>query len=215
VIHCSSIPPRRALGHARTRPGAKFLILRRSIIFLFFYSLVSCKPDGVEPDFQREGWRDTIGWVTGVASNRFIHYSVRGKYYKARFYRSIYGDASEDEKYKLSFNTKDPSEIEICYSCPVFLAEEHVISTVGSLKKIRNARWPFDKEYTALFRYTIQGVEFEREQILPDDFELLYPDLQEGRIYEVVVWTKQVQRAILQADKQINRDAVNGVNSGL
>jgi len=73
-------------------------------------------------------------------------------------------------------------------------------------------RWPFDKEYSALFSYAMQGVEYKREQTLPVDFEIRYPDLKEGKNFEVLVWTMQVQRAILQPDKHILREQGIAVN---
>lgn len=146
------------------------------------------------PSTDSSSWHSVIGYTSGGNRNCKINYTIAEVNYSTRFYRPPYG-RTELEFYLLKYNPEDPGQVDIVYACPVFLTQEKTAITkgrideifkifVGSVKSIR-------------YSYTVDGVTYQREQELPLDFEIKYPDLKTGKTCNVSYLTNNPKRAIL------------------
>ena len=148
-------------------------------------------------------WITTYGSVTGISKNLFIEYEVNGRFYKQRFYKGYYGMVSDGEKYELKYNPINASEIEICYSCPIFLPNENTKKMTG---KITHVKWigGGDYKYIIQYCYTVSGKHIVKSQGLPINYKELYPKLAKGQSYYIDVWVDNVYRAVLYLDQPVN-----------
>jgi hypothetical protein len=168
----------------------------KKFIFIFLIALNSCENE-VKVDLSR--CKETYGYVEGVTGNKDIHYNVGNQFYRTRFNRSHYGEI-EKEMYLLKYDTLNPNKVEICYTKPIFLADEKTDLCSGEILKIYNYKWPFGKAYAVRYTYSLAGVLFEREQDIPIDFAK-YPKLKEGKKILVEYWIDNPQRAILRYEE--------------
>lgn len=163
---------------------------------LIFFFLNSCSDDEVK---LHSGYKETYGSVEGVTGNKDIHYKVGAQFYTTRFNRSHYGEI-QNELYLLKYDTLNPKKVEICYTKPVFLANEKTDFCPGNVLKIYNYKWPFGKAYAVRYAYTLAGVSFEREQDIPIDYAK-FKQLREGNTVSVEYWMANPQRAILRYEE--------------
>ena len=154
--------------------------------------LNSCSNDEI---ILLSGYKETYGSVEGVTRNKEIHYKVGEQYYTTQFNHSYYGEI-QNELYLLKYDTLNPKKVEICYTKPVFLANEKTDFCQGSVLKIFNYKWPFGKAFAVRYEYNHNGILFEREQDLPNDFKK-YTTLKVGNKILVEYWIDNPQRAIL------------------
>lgn len=169
-----------------------------ALVALTLNLFLSC--NGSKTVVANENWITTWGTLSGVTHNRKIRYEVNGQYYSQRFYKSYYGMVPKGEKYELKYNPNNPLEIEICYSCPIFLEDENTKIIVGEVKQVE---WVGGKIYKHLFlySYTIGGVKKVKEQGLPINFREIYPELEEGQRYYVEFWLDDPDRAVMHLNK--------------
>lgn len=148
-------------------------------------------------------WITTYGSVIGISKNRSIQYEIDGKIYKQRFYKSFYGMADVGEKYELKYNPTNPNEIEICYSCPMFLPEETTQRMTGIVTAVK---WTGGGKYKYIVQYyfSINGRRIEKSQALPPNYKELYPFLSQGQTYNIDVWVNNAYRAVMYLDQPVN-----------
>lgn len=150
----------------------------------------ACAP----PPVDSNGWYKAFGYTSGGNRNCHINYTIDGMVYSTRFYRPPYG-RTDVEFYLLKYNPTDPSQVEIIYSCPIFLKQEITSTTTGNIDKIFKI---FVGSIKAVrYSYIVDGIKYQREQELPLDFEIQYPNLKVGRTYNVRYLTSNPKRAII------------------
>lgn len=167
------------------------------ILSLLMFSCSSNKsiPDNVI-------WKETFGRVLGMPNQKYIEYEVGGNKYKQRFYRSYYGMPYEGVIYSLKYDLSNPENIEICYSCPIFLSDEQTKVFEGEIQRIF---WTGGYGCKRAFEYTyyIEGMKVTKTQGLQNNYKEVYPNFRKNARYQVKVWVEDRNRAVLYPDLPI------------
>ena len=96
------------------------------------------------------------------------------------------------DKFKLEYEKDKPKKSIAILDKPIFLESENTKILKGKIVDIQY----FDKK-SVDFEYEADGLIFSRTQVLPDDFENLYPDLEIGKYYKVRYLIADPQRSII------------------
>jgi hypothetical protein len=148
-------------------------------------------------------WRETIGTLDPHGhSHGTIHYQVDGNMYSTTFYLRN-ENAVLGEKYTMRYNVNNPEETEIDYWHPIFVSGEKTYPFAATIKKVhKKSVW--DPTPFVVYTFDIKGMHLQRYVYLPPNYQELYPDLQEGKRYEVECLAKDAaNRVVLHLDKPI------------
>jgi hypothetical protein len=125
------------------------------------------------------------------------------EYYGSSFATQVYG-----EKFLLYYDNDDTTEIDIHYDKPVFTKRETKdtkFSTAKIISKNFGIIGRMTSQYTGFinFAYTLNGVDYERIQYVPIDFEERYPNVNINKEYQIRYWLENPQRAIIYFDMPV------------
>lgn len=128
------------------------------------------------------------------------------EYYGSSFATQVYG-----EKFSLYYDNNDTTEIDIHYDKPIFTKRETKdtkFSTAKIVSKNFGIIGKMTSQYTGFinFAYTVNGVNYERIQYVPIDFEEKYPNIETGQEYQIRYWTKNPQRSIIYFDMPVEEN---------
>ncbi len=96
-------------------------------------------------------------------------------------------------KYLIEYECSDPGKSNLLFHEPVFAKNEETIICVGEITRFLK----LDKKHKFKFEYILDGESYKTWQILPPDYRTRYPQLAKGQKFEVEVWKKNYNRAIL------------------
>lgn len=96
------------------------------------------------------------------------------------------------DKFKLVYEKDKPGKSLILLDNPIFLETEETRLTHGKIVDIQY----FNKK-SIDFEYEVDGLIYSRTQVLPEDFENLFPDLEIGKNYNVNYLIDNPRRSII------------------
>ena len=128
------------------------------------------------------------------------------EYYGSSFATQVYG-----EKFLLYYDNDDTTEIDIHYDKPVFTkgeTKDTKFSTAKIVSKNFGIIGKMTSQYTSFinFSYTVNGINYERIQYVPIDFEEKYPNLEIGQEYQIRYLVENPQRSIIYFDMPIEEN---------
>lgn len=171
------------------------------IRFLFFiFPVEDLKPDHT--------WIQTVGTVTKYALGKngkgYIEYQIGEDRRKELNYLNRYSRVV-GEKYVIMVNPKDHSQYVTKTWEPIFLSNEATSVCFGIITRTYRFNWAdpdsFRTNHGIEFSYTVNGIEYERDQYLPPEYTGVYKRLNKGDTFRVEYLIENPQRSVMDIKK--------------
>lgn len=180
-----------------------YLILGVLLVFIvwMFWKAIEA---GKTPKIEHPSY--TVGTLIKIerrakGSNSILQYNVNNQIYVVTAGHCANKLNIIGEKYKIKYDKLEPSKGIVLEEQPVFLKDEKTLVIQGKVKRISLVSQKGKKEL--IFTFEINDTQFSRSQSIEKDYKEQYPDLKEGRSYEVEYWEQNPERAIIHLDKPI------------